>query len=361
MTRKTVLQQIIPTCVLVVVVIFNVVLVSVLSRHGEILTGARDANSYISIGEIYNNPVNMQMLYDILKEDRNTKYEKIKSYAATMCTAETLRSKNYCKTNTQNIQVTFGGLAWQVCCLSLTGNDGDADRTPILTLLLADTNILSRYQTWRIINDFDAAYPSNLYGTSYMRAVTLNNGGQYATGRDTLASATQNVNNPFAIFTMDGIVGSVTDAIIKPSQVAWQQTQSAPVIGTNQYNYFNEAWGVPSNESLNEFTAVNFRDKALNDAWKDDYLWLPSFTEIGENNRPGIWQLDDTQRRCGKQYWLRSVYQDDTYGVAQITPQGKFEYGIVNNGGYYVLPALHLNLAAASLRAASTPLSQVKN
>ncbi len=349
MTRKIVLQRILPACFLGYVLIFNVALISVLSHYDKHQVSARDASTYVSVGEIYNHPANVQLLYDLIAGESNVTYEQIYALTGTKHTASDFRFRYYGKAREQNIQVTFGGLAWQVCYLSLTGKDGDANRTPILTLLLADTNQLSRFQTWQTIDDFDTAYPSNLYGTSYVRAVTLNNGGQYATGRDTLATAIQDEKNPFAIFTMDGIEGSVTDAIVKPSQVAWQENQSAIDYDLGKCNYFNEAWGIPNNDSSESMT-VDYRNKAFYDVWKDDYLWLPSYTEIGNREQIGIWHLHQNQRRCGKQYWLRSVYPGNTYGVGRINTNGRFEHVIVDNGGGYVLPALHLNLNAAALR-----------
>ncbi|MCM1404072.1 MAG: hypothetical protein NC133_00985 [Prevotella sp.] len=355
MTRKTILYRIVPVCAVVVVLIFDVLLIPLLSLYDADQVIAHDASTYVRIGEIYRNPDNVQLLYNLLLGKSAVNLDQIYQQAAIKRTASYFRKQTYQKESGQNLQVTFGGLAWQVCYLSLTGQEGDADRIPILTLLLADTDQLSMFQTWRTYDDFAATYPSNLYGTSYLRAVTMNNGGQYATGRDTLTTATPNKNHPWAIFTMEGIAGSVTDAIIKPSQVAWQENQSAIDAGTNTDNFFNEAWGVPSNDAVRESLRADYRQKVGYDCWQDDYLWLPSYTEIGgyvDEQYHGIWHLAGNQRRCGKQYWLRSVYQNDTEGVAQLTAKAEFDYMIVNNGGYYVLPALHLNLGAESLRAA---------
>jgi len=352
-TRTTVFRRIIPACILAVILIFNVVLVLFLTHYKEERINVRDAEHFVTLGELYNNPENVQELYNMLAGEEGTVYQQIYALAKSVQTSNSIRKKTYHKTSDQNLIVTLGGLEWQVCYLSLTGDEGDAERTPILTLMLSDAQTLSKFQTWGV-TDTDLTYPCNMYGTSYVRAVTLNNGGEYAVNADTLKSVNQNSRNQFAIFTMDGINGSVTDAIVKPVDVKWQETQSAVTSAVSESNYNNEAWGIPSSNTSAEFSAIDYAGQVGNDAWKNDYLWLPSYTEIGKKDQKGLWRIENKQRRCGYTYWLRSVPQSVySYGALQIDKTGSLGFQPVHDGGFYVLPALHLNLGALSMRASS--------
>ena len=133
--------------------------------------------------------------------------------------------------------ITINGKPWYAMYLSSNRN-GD----PILTLWLADASLSSQ---WSYFGDnADGDYPANMYGTSMIRAVGLNNGGKYATNFDSLSNETsQNSSNVFAIYTMEDISGSLTSFIDTPSNVAWQETVSArdnnfSASGTNySYNF----------------------------------------------------------------------------------------------------------------------------
>ena len=346
-SRTTINNKIIPACVLTVVLIFNVILVTLLIDYKEVRVNARGNEYFVKIGELYNHPENMQLLYDILLGEENTEYQNIYEAAKTLKGGNFFREKNYKKNVGQNIIITFGGLEWQVCCLSLTGEEDDVSRTPILTIMLSDALTLSKFQTWAAYDHSDLVHPANMYGTSYMRAVTLNNGGQYASDLNTLINVQQDGKNQFAVFTMRNIENSVTDAIVKPSEVKWQETQSALAMWTYDCNLFNEAWGIPAGGNILEWNAVSdYVERIGNDMWKYDCIWLPSYTELV------LWQFESEQRCCGYKYWLRSALQNSgcSTGIMQIDEDGEMDYQAVHDGGCYVLPALHLNLDADSLR-----------
>ena len=173
-------------------------------------------------------------------------------------------------TTGKDVQVTFGGLTWTVVYLSQDANGND-----IVTLWLsnnyqeawegrqANEGTLygfvngALYSDWSndIYNNYyQINHPTNMYGTSYINAVTLNNGGSYVTsvsGTSSTSTATltsnvgQNSNSVFAIYTMDSVAGSVTDYLVKPNEVSWQGTENAYAQGCSR-TYGNDAWGTPA-------------------------------------------------------------------------------------------------------------------
>ena len=118
---------------------------------------------------------------------------------------------------------------------------------------------------------------------------------------------------------------------------------------------------------------MNYAGINGNDAWKNDYLWLPSLTETGYDNDShiGMWKTTTNQRKLinsdtgdsdlgnvgsanstGGTYnnsWLRTTYH--------YRATGGRVYGLKASGSGYSLdrytsyssavrPALHLNLTA---------------
>lgn len=231
------------------------------------------------------------------------------------------------------IYLTFGGIRWTAVYLSQT-----RDSKIALTLLEADEDSTSNYwQTgYTSVTYTDVAVPANMYSTSYMRAVALNAGGEYATGQKTSASAEQKENNRYARFTMEDIPNSLTKYLFTPSQIDWQEKESARVISKKSvvYDRSNEAYGSVENTNFYKGTFgegttnySNWKSSATtsgegvtvteltNGAWQNDYVWLPSATELGEKTNStdttydGKWHIKDSQRNFGgKEYWTRSAY-----------------------------------------------------
>ncbi len=216
------------------------------------------------------------------------------------------------KSSSQDIKVTLGGLNWQVVYLSAT-----SDHTPILTLWLdncvqdawedgdgqqgayygySDDGFYS-YFSYNYANDTPTAtYPSNMYGTSYIRAVTLNNGGKYGTSNTAYNTATQSTSSPFALYTMSQY--GLTDYLVKPSAVSWQEEQSAKNTVGFSYNFPNDAWSQDLSDTGFYSSSYNYAGKTGNDAWADDYLWLPSITETGRSTTyTGLWETSTEQRK----------------------------------------------------------------
>ena len=145
-------------------------------------------------GKVFNGEVFWQLISQISGEgiaDNNT----ISSLTTTKTSAD-FRSQN----DGQDIVVTIGEKQWIATYLS-TNYSGD----PILTLWLANSSTKARWNE-RYANSL-GKYPSNMYGTSEIRAKTLNNGGGYAENySDTeLTLLAQDSKNEWAIYTMDKI------------------------------------------------------------------------------------------------------------------------------------------------------------
>ncbi|MDE5756376.1 MAG: hypothetical protein K2I23_04730 [Clostridia bacterium] len=300
----------------------------------------------------------VKKLYEMITGQSGATYQDVKNATGK---ASTSRDSTFFKTTSVNtaqkdLIVTFGGYTWSVMYLSSARN-GD----PIVSLWLADSSELPvSYQKapWNGYYDTNnGAYPSNMYGTSKIRAVTLNNGGNYATSVSNLTTAQQDPNHPFAKFTMENEVGSLTEFIARPSEVAWQETETTGdwSIGYDISNN-NDAYSVnpPAKPNVLDYTVApaGVADRATAyTAWKDDYIWLPSFTESGwyegVYTARGMWNSDAYRRgnAVGVNSWSRSANHDSGYGAALcLTYEGSTCYHIAVSTELAVRPALHLNL-----------------
>ena len=271
-------------------------------------------------------------------EKMNTLFEKLTGvsnadYDQVVASSKTGRNSANFREGGKDLVITIGGYSWNIVYLSNTKSDGTGD--PIVSLWLADSNQLpTAYRTaqWNTYGDnTNGAYPANMYGTSKIRAVTLNNGGKYATSRTVLTAteAAQDENNPFAIFTMPNsatLKGSLAQFITAPADVEWQrkQTSSTKTGGPNGYewNFNNDAIDSVTNSSFYPGNNNNYNyqvapsgvtDRATTyTAWKNDKIWLPSMAEAGWYEGTyiarGIWNTNANQRgnAAGVNSWLRS-------------------------------------------------------
>ncbi len=217
-------------------------------------------------------------------------------------------------------------------------------------------------------------YRSNMYGTSYIRSVILNNGGMYVTSGTADATSSQSESNVFALFTMEKF--GLTKFLVTPEHVAWQESgQTAKQFGAT-YNPTNQNWGGPDKVPDDDFYE-NYAGKEGNDTWKNDYLWLPSLSETGSNETTnGIWGatasqkalnyrevdkssggLANTNKHVGKGStetylahhwtWLRSGTVGANNGaVCFLNETGKWTLSGTFNAHYScaIRPAFHLNL-----------------
>ena len=326
---------------------------------------SNDTTSYVKVNEIYNDTTgafdanNVTALLKYITGNSSITYENASSTLNTLATNRTTSADIATKAvldkvRGDDIVVRFGGLDWQVVYLSK-----DEDKNNILTLWLASSTRTSSWSDgWSSIGK--DKYPSNMYGASYIRAVTLNNGGRYATSLTSLSSYTQNSNSLFARFTMNNVSGSLTQYLVTPSRVSWQLRQSAVREGADVYGYNHPNDSILEPENGNYYSTYDYHDKELYDAWQYDYLWLPSVTETGiYSTSDGMWETSIQQRQNISQdshyTWTRSgssiynfnpVYASPYSAFALYQTGDDFALAVVDAGKYprAVRPALHLNL-----------------
>ncbi|MDE6758191.1 MAG: hypothetical protein K2J89_02800, partial [Clostridia bacterium] len=354
-------------------------------------------DNYEEKGKIFDGN-QLSKLYSALLSEDGATYADIKSAtsgANGVKTSEDFRSEY---NDGKDLVVTIGGLTWNVVYLSNTKSDGTGD--PIVTLWLTDSAQLANYNIknniydevrWNSYEDNSSAvtnqkYPSNMYGTSRIRAVTLNNGGKYATSISALSStgATQSYDNPFAMFTMPNTStykSSLTDFIVTPTEVEWQrkETSSYTTDGPNGYewNFNNDALDrvtdssfYPGNNNYYNYQLTPNASKLSQDqrtadytAWGNDRIWLPSMAETGwyEDTCTGIWDTNANQRgnSAGVNSWLRSAFDGYYSHVYTLVYNGSVDAGYSAVESFAVRPAFHLNLAKAD-EAAYVPTPQTK-
>ena len=378
-----------------------------------------DTTSYVTVGELWNgssfSSTNLNILYKYLTGNASATISNVDTLASNKTTANTIRSKTIsagtqsgtsysAKSSSQSVVVTLGGMEWIVTYLSK-----DRSGNTIATLWLSNNEqdifegrsqtegAYYGYYNGGLYSDWSAnwgsnnpeySYPSNMYGTSYISVVTLNNGGSYSSksGGATLESFTPTSSSVFAKFTMESVAGSLTDYIVTPSEVSWQEDGQHTSSGYDGgfgwgYDTPNQNWSDSHTGNYSSYNGVsyNYAGKTGNGNWKNHYLWLPSITETGtgldryDSIYMGIWNLNTNERAnyngndstissgglvgstLGTAYtysWLRSGYMLDASNAGRLNPSGSYGCHLV----YYSLavrPALHLNLTSAALNLAS--------
>ncbi|MDE7337000.1 MAG: hypothetical protein K2N32_02680, partial [Clostridia bacterium] len=249
--------------------------------------------------------------------------------------------------NGKEIVVKIGDLTWNAVYLST-----NTSSEPILTLWLTSS---SQSAYWNSFSDAtDGTYPSNMYGRSTMRAVTLNNGGTYYTSKtgSGAVTVTPSENHTYAKFTAPNsgsFKGSIVDFIDTPSKVDWQRTIQSKVTNSSANNYNNDAYG--TGIAANTFTGgLSYQSKTGNSDWQNDRIWLPAYAETGyDASTGGLWKLSAQQKgSTGGLTWSRSASASCARAMA-IFPNGtQIGDGDVSTNAYKVRPAFHLNLAKAA-------------
>ncbi len=300
----------------------------------------------------------MQELYNALLGKENSTLDDIKTAIA----GGNLDSSDF-RTNNPNkndVIVEIGGLKWAAVYLALNNS---TDQEPVLTFWLADSSQLPSSYRASVYNDYNNnifdLYPANLYSKCKLRAVALNNGGDYATSPTELnGHATQDPKNPFAIYTMPNsaeVSGSLIDFIETPEKVYWQETEECKKSGISTYNYENDAWS----KNITSFSIgkTYYMDTlAYYENWKYDKLWIPGFTEIGWSNiYSGLWDRSMELYNNSANYWLRTA---STAAYKDAGNQaGK---GISVTTSMDIRPAFHLNLNKANEKTTVTAPVQGK-
>ena len=196
-----------------------------------------------------------------------------------------IRSKN----DNNNVVITLGGMKWIVT--SLSSKDGG---DPILTLLLADCADTSKWSMY--VNTTYTTYPYTVYGTSYARARLLNgvdsdgNAVEYSDSytATSLTAYTRPSNEgtyPFAIFNHKAVSatdksnGGIADFLVQPKDVSYQRTQSMADMSYGWSTMQNEACQSISHGWYSGISSYQNMPHYYD--WGNDYLWLPSWTELG--------------------------------------------------------------------------------
>ncbi|MDE6473938.1 MAG: hypothetical protein K2L70_02460, partial [Clostridia bacterium] len=292
----------------------------------------------------------------------------------------------------RNIVVKLDGKEWTV--VALTTKDTSSSSDVILTLMLKDVAYNSAWGTWipSSNTNWSMTYPATMYSTSYIRAGLLNGATNYSTTNGTsttaltaaqksalYASGLGTGSYPFSIYTDNTEQGNITNFLVKPNEVLYQQYENlydASRIVANSWTQAqneNSKYDVPSNKWHTNGT-VAVQSKANYYDWGDDLIWLPSLSETGQNARSGVvasgglWNLDANQRGVSGGYvsWLRSgnygnaqyAYYLDAAGsyyraTVPSTTGATGVSGVLSGGSLAVRPALHLNLSSAALSAAT--------
>ncbi|MDE6210530.1 MAG: hypothetical protein K2G42_00980, partial [Clostridia bacterium] len=319
---------------------------------GELLLDGYEGDT-TGTGKVFNGAVFFDMI-EAITGQKNMKLSDIATLALTK-TSNDIRNNGNSINNGKDLVVEINGLKWMPTYLS-TNSSGE----PILTFWLANSseNKVRSANFNTSVTNSKGKYPSPMYGTSWMRASVLNNGGGYAAAYNasSLTSVAQSASSDWAIYTMtkaQGVAGSIKEFIEVPNNVSWQRNQQALTHVTSSeyrtsygYNNNNDALDLGGNG-----TAANFLTDATVDttgykAWGADSIWLPSIAETGVNGVEGMWKLSNNQRSNSQTVWLRSARYFN-YDCVYVLAAGGTGMGVGNVGPTYsngVRPAFHLNL-----------------
>ncbi len=279
--------------------------------------------------------------------------------------------------NNRNIIVKIDGKEWIVTTLT-TADNGHV----ILTLMLKDAEYKSKWGNWKPndYKDYSAMYPASVYSSSYIRAGLLNGAEQYTPDGTTLKGLSDAEKEklygaagyPFGIYTDDKEQGNITNFIVAPNQIAYQQNENLydiiQQVTKGWYNSPNDAslkkmpdykWYSKSVDT--SFGTHEVQDKANYFDWGNDKLWLPSLAETGQEARSGVsrynglWNFDEKQRSCmeGQYTWLRSGNSSHATNSDCLDSQGGRATTIVTSeslsgNNLMVRPAFNLDLTAAN-------------
>ena len=299
-------------------------------------------------GKVFNEDA-MAVLYEKLTGD-STKTDISDVDALGTLSAADIRSKN----GNKDIVLTMDGQKWTVTYFTK-----DKSGNTIVTLWLATGNDRVLWNKWSNAS-IDMTYPCNVYGTSYIRSYGLNIGSDYveSEGATSLTKLPQSSTHKFARLTMPSVKGSLTDFLVTPAGVEYQETQNASLSVLSGYAMPNEAWGTPSGTVKwfnNKIDMSDITTKAGYDAWKDDYIWLPS---LGEAIQDGIWALSVSQRSSIYTTFLRTSDPSSVEYTTLLIANGSYTYGTSPNVKCLTRPALHLNLDSVAQHSGKPALKE---
>jgi len=343
------------------------------------------------------NAANIQKMMGQIMGKTTASYNELKTFIDKQPEKQYESSKF--NNNAGYFTVKLGGIDWNVVFAS-----EDTNGEVVATLWQASSTLKSQWHTW-YSGDKTLYYPSNMYGTSFIRASLVNSTYAYQAIDETIKDGTSgsgsgatanrqffdwiNTTNaeeevtkvpinpatgkptgdPAAVVkvpkndvyqTYHPIVEKYDKYLDTPSQMPWQWYQSIQ----KQRGY--DWWGNNKNEGL--FGADygswwspddDYTNKNSYSAWGGDKIWLPSGYETGFDNhwngdtfdtpavRSGLWGLPSEARKNGEISWLRSGNYNYAHTANSITPTGN-HYSHTVTSSLAVRPALHLNLKSAA-------------
>ncbi|MDE6189042.1 MAG: hypothetical protein K2G37_01980, partial [Clostridia bacterium] len=272
--------------------------------------------------------------------------------------SKVLQSKtiNASISNDNGLVVTLGGLKWMVASVT---KDTTSDKNIVATLYLADTTIT---QAWGANTN---AVGYNAYSTSNVR---------YALVKDSATAST------WGLFRDDTTKDDdfAQQYLVQPKYISYQNNENLAKFGmttdnTVRYTLGNEAltanpegasWyssTANTNGNYSQGGSWSFYNWAsvgaqAYDAWGDDYIWLPSLSEVGCSNYTPvassgytdyIWGLHNNQRMATPSYfWLRSGRYYSYNASYVVAANGMYQGDFGLNDGSGLRPAIHLNLSA---------------
>ena len=284
--------------------------------------------------------------------------------------SQDIRDKN----NNRNIIVKIDGKEWIVTTLT-TAENGHV----VLTLMLKDGEYNSKWGDWNPSDykDFSATYPASMYSSSYIRAGLLNGNVQYTSdGSGLVDFKDQQIYGAdgyqFGIYTDSSEQGHITNFIIPPNQVKYQQDENLyDIIHSITSGWYN----APNGAALKKMPDYKWYSKAVDNTfgtheiqekpeyfiWGNDKLWLPALAETGQEARSGVrrynglWNLDEQQRACRDGYytWLRSGNSSHATNADCLDSLGGRATTLVTSdslsgNNLMVRPAFNLDLTAAN-------------
>ncbi|MDE6967631.1 MAG: hypothetical protein K2P12_03150 [Clostridia bacterium] len=226
--------------------------------------------------------------------------------------------------------VKLGGKEWMVTSLTLADVDGKKDNV-ILTLYLSTS----------IGNSQFYSSASNVKGENvYSRSIIRNH----------LLTHTN-----WSLFNRTGANTFASEYLVQPKYIKYQQTQSDIGRGSSSAtNSPNDALSAVSGAWYQNmsYKPDDMYDGIRYDAWGNDYLWIPSLLEVGNENgsinNSSIWLLNSNQRRTSgtATSWLRTGSSGFYRSARFLTNTGDNSNAYVSSSNG-VRPAIHLNLTAA--------------
>ncbi|MCM1394416.1 MAG: hypothetical protein NC179_05940, partial [[Eubacterium] siraeum] len=356
------------------------------------------SSGYVSIGELlvdgYEtqtlkfNGDNVKALYKQLTGLAEPTYNDVKTLAATasdtvLVNSTTFRNKNKTinkSTSGNDISVQFAGIEWTAVQLTMDNSGNNV----VLDLFMKDATT-DTYKFNDFTSDSYGTYPSNMYGTSKIRAVTLNNGGQYAVSTSSLTTgvATKSSSNMFAKFTMSAseLNTSVQQFLIAPKNTYQYNNMINSITNTNTFGDY-KTWKEAANETVSsppknythtDTVLANYitGKESYYSAWGDDYVWLPAYGQVGRVDLgggtstiasvlQGRWDLSKTQFNTKNSYYVRFAHTstDGPSGIRYLNQSGiSGAYASVDGGGKSgwtcktneargIRVGIHLNLTA---------------